>query len=274
MKSAFVSRYDRARGYHRTLVAASSVADSLQIGEFPPDSWMDHQGPLDTIRNQRNVMQEQDNQHGYDLWAPFYDETDNPMVATAKVALSEKLGSRNFANQSVLELGCGTGRNYRFFAERGCTSWIGLDFSHGMLEMAQACYSQANFVLHDIREPLPISSSSVDIVLVSLVLEHIQELGALYQEVARVVRPGGQIWILEMHPYLALQGTGAHFIQDGKEIRLTTVAHNISDLLGAGLHSGLVLLDVEEFPAQHPKARAKWQQAPYLLTIGWRRVPQ
>jgi malonyl-CoA O-methyltransferase len=67
----------------------------------------------------------------YDVWADSYDSYDNPMVYAAGYALSQ--APLGLAQKTILEFGCGTGRNLAALAARGATNLIGFDFSSAML---------------------------------------------------------------------------------------------------------------------------------------------
>src|SRR6185436_13665880 len=92
----------------------------------------------------------------------------------------------------IVEVGCGTGKNSVFFAEKA-RSVVALDFSDGMLAKARARVKapSVRFVHHDVREPWPVPATSADLVSVNLVLEHVEHIAFVFQEAARVLRPGG-----------------------------------------------------------------------------------
>src|SRR5207245_2491950 len=67
------------------------------------------------------------------------------------------------------------------------------------------------FVQHDLRMPWPVAAASIDVAVGNLVLEHIESLAPVFAEAARVVRPGGQLFICELHPARQRRGGQAHF---------------------------------------------------------------
>lgn len=65
--------------------------------------------------------------------------------------------------RDVLELGCGTGKNTMWLAERA-RRVTAMDFSPGMLDVARgrAPKDRVSFVQHDARERWPMDDASVD----------------------------------------------------------------------------------------------------------------
>ncbi|MGB5833494.1 MAG: class I SAM-dependent methyltransferase, partial [Thiohalocapsa sp.] len=51
-----------------------------------------------------------------------------------------------------------------------------------------------------IAERLPLTDASVDVVTMGYALRHVADLGVAFAELARVLRPGGRLLILEMVP--------------------------------------------------------------------------
>ncbi|MDQ3697995.1 MAG: class I SAM-dependent methyltransferase [Gemmatimonadota bacterium] len=94
---------------------------------------------------------------------------------------------------------------------------VALDFSDGMLARARELVSvpHARFVRHDVRERWPAPDSTFDAVIGKLVLEHVPDL-PVYREAARVLRPGGQLWLCELHPERQRRGGQAHFTDSAR----------------------------------------------------------
>jgi SAM-dependent methyltransferase len=83
------------------------------------------------------------------------------------------------AEKNVLDVGCGYGRN-RPIVEAVGGNWVGVEpFEGGSCTVVGRA------------ENLPFSDSSFDIVIMDAVLEHVEDVGASFTEVARVLRPGG-----------------------------------------------------------------------------------
>ena len=92
----------------------------------------------------------------------------------------------------VADLACGTGDVCDELLEAGYRA-VGFDFSHGMLLHAR---TRAPLAEADILR-LPLADGSVDGVTCGFAMRNVTDLGELFAETARVVRPGGRLAFLE-----------------------------------------------------------------------------
>ena len=107
----------------------------------------------------------------------------------------------------VLDLACGTGDLCRELVNAG-GSPIGVDFS---IEMLRAARTSSPLIAADILH-LPFADGSADGVTCGFALRNVVSLDALFGEIARVVRPGGRIGLLEVaEPQNAVMRRGHHF---------------------------------------------------------------
>jgi demethylmenaquinone methyltransferase/2-methoxy-6-polyprenyl-1,4-benzoquinol methylase len=92
----------------------------------------------------------------------------------------------------VADLACGTGDLCRELSRDGYRA-VGFDFSLGMLARAT---TDVPLVQADVLR-LPLADRSVDGATCGFALRNVADLGAFFAEIARVVRPGGRISLLE-----------------------------------------------------------------------------
>jgi demethylmenaquinone methyltransferase / 2-methoxy-6-polyprenyl-1,4-benzoquinol methylase len=92
----------------------------------------------------------------------------------------------------VLDLACGTGDLCRELARMGYRP-VGFDFSHGMLVNARA---EAPLVEADILR-LPVRDAGADGVTCGFALRNVVSLEGFFTELARVVRAGGRVALLD-----------------------------------------------------------------------------
>lgn len=215
------------------------------------------------------MSQSTDNiQQAYDRWAEIYDSNDNPTrdlnyqaIRNANLALP---------GQTVLEIGCGNGLNTTFLA-RHAQKVVAVDFSDQMLAKArQRVQSETvDFVTADITEPWRFKESSFDLVVGNLVLEHIDDLSQVYAEAYRVLRPGGQYYIAELHPYKQLRQSQAKFEdqQTGEEVLVEAYTHSTSEYVNTALAAGFLVDSMRE----HQKAD---EPVPRLLSLLFRKNSQ
>jgi ubiquinone/menaquinone biosynthesis C-methylase UbiE len=184
----------------------------------------------------------------YDRWAASYDTVENATRdLDARVLRRTPL---NLAGRDVLELGCGTGKNTAWLGRRARTV-VALDFSAGMLAKARQWVRAAHvrFVQHDVRRRWPAPDSSVDLVVGNLVLEHVRDLGPIYREMTRVLRPGGRILLCELHPERQRRGGQARFTDPatGRTVRVKAYLHTVGEYVNGGIAAGLSLRHLGEW---------------------------
>jgi demethylmenaquinone methyltransferase / 2-methoxy-6-polyprenyl-1,4-benzoquinol methylase len=130
----------------------------------------------------------------FDTISPRYDLVNRVMTFGMDVgwrrrtvgALALPPGAR------VFDLACGTGDLCRELAAAGLRP-VGFDFSHGMLRAAR---TEAPLVEADILR-LPVREGSADGATCGFALRNVVSLDGLFTELARVVRPGGRVALLE-----------------------------------------------------------------------------
>lgn len=94
---------------------------------------------------------------------------------------------------SLLDLACGRGRHAAFFAEAGLKV-TGVDISEASIDEARISVPDAEFVVHDMREPFrPGSFDAVCCLFTSLgYFEDIADDRAVFQAVLYALKPGGR----------------------------------------------------------------------------------
>lgn len=182
----------------------------------------------------------------YNLWAPQYDTNKNRARDLEALSLRSALADISFRN--CLEIGCGTGKN---------TEWLltnahritAVDFSDEMLDRAKKKLDseRVEFIQADITEEWNfISDTKYDLVVFSLVLEHIENLDPIFEKVSEVLHPGGMVYLGELHPFKQYLGTKARFETEKGQQEVSCFIHHISDFTRASEKNGLELIKLEE----------------------------
>jgi demethylmenaquinone methyltransferase/2-methoxy-6-polyprenyl-1,4-benzoquinol methylase len=99
--------------------------------------------------------------------------------------------------ERALDLATGTGDIAFAFADRGAAA-TGLDITERMIELAHAKRSGARFLVGDMLA-LPFASASFDIVTTGYGLRNVPNLMTSIDEIARVLRSGGQVLSLDFN---------------------------------------------------------------------------
>ena len=181
----------------------------------------------------------------YTDWSTTYDSDRNLTRDLDQTVTHKTLSHLHF--KSVLELGCGTGKNTGLLAAIGDRVHA-LDFSSGMIEKARGKLMQPNitFEIADITRPWPFADRSFDLVACNLVLEHVRDLSFIFSEAARVLVKGGRIFVCELHPFRQYGGTVARF-QRAETTEIPAFVHHLTDFTDAALASGLSLVSIKEW---------------------------
>ncbi len=134
-------------------------------------------------------------QQMFDTIAPRYDLVNRIMTMRLDVAWRRKAqASLNLARgSSVLDLACGTGDFCRSLESDGYQP-VGVDLSFGMLDAAR---TGAPLVQGDLLR-LPIKDAGIDGAVCGFALRNLVSLEPFFAELARVVRPGGRIALLDV----------------------------------------------------------------------------
>jgi len=173
-----------------------------------------------------------DIQHAYDQWADVYDRDNNLTRDLDSDITRNLLANRRF--DSILELGCGTGKNTVFLAQIG-ERIHALDFSEGMLQKAKEKVKSENvrFELADLTKRWPCEDNAYDLITCNLVLEHILDLSHIFSEAARTLRTNGLFLVNELHPFRQYAGSKARFESGDGIIKVDAFVHHISDFVRA-----------------------------------------
>ncbi len=129
------------------------------------------------------------------------DELPPEVVETFAGVTPISLSAQLQPGQKILDLGCGAGLDSRIAALRvGLQGTVvGVDFSSAMLDRARRAGVPNNvrFVASG-AEGLPFVDESFDVVLVNGIFNLNPDRTAIFREMHRVLRPGGQAFVAEL----------------------------------------------------------------------------
>ena len=187
-----------------------------------------------------------DVQQAYNSWAQQYDSNENKTRDLEARSLRETLTP--LICEHCLEIGCGTGKNTVWLMQKAATV-TAVDLSEEMLAKAKKKITSPNvtFVKADITQAWAFATKPYDLIGFSLVLEHIELLQPVFEKAAAVLKPGGHLYISELHPFKQYNGSKARFdTAEGTQV-VTCFNHHITDFTDAAKANGLTLVSLCEY---------------------------
>ncbi|MBI4810222.1 MAG: class I SAM-dependent methyltransferase [Ignavibacteriales bacterium] len=182
----------------------------------------------------------------YKNWSSSYD-VDRNLTRDLDERVTRDI-LKNLRCKSIIEIGCGTGKNTSFLAQIG-EKVHAIDFSEGMINKAKDKLQLQNvtFSIADITNRWHIRDRSADLIVCNLVLEHVENLPSIFSEAYRTLVDKGHLFICELHPFRQYQGTKASFQRDQGITEIQAFVHNISDFLDAAEINSFILESFKEW---------------------------
>lgn len=177
----------------------------------------------------------------YDKFAKDYDRAFAPLEKRFLSRWREETLSYLPENARILEIGAGTGLNFRFYPP--CRTAAASEISFKMLEFAREKNEFIHLVQAD-AESLPFAESSFDAAFATLVFCSIPNPENAFKELRRIVKPNGKIVLLE---HIRPKGLPGYFFDF---MNIFTVAlfedHFNRQTAQIAEKSGLKILEVKE----------------------------
>ena len=164
------------------------------------------------------------------LFAAFRKEQSDPAYFYSTLAsdtVTQMEQYQQIRGSLVVDVGAGPGYFRRAFEAAGA-SYISIDADAG--EMAAASLAQDTSLLGD-AQALPLRTGSVDVVFSSNVLEHVPRPEVMADEMLRVARPGGLVFLsytLWLSPWGGHETSPWHYVGGEFAARRYEQRHGVS----------------------------------------------
>jgi demethylmenaquinone methyltransferase/2-methoxy-6-polyprenyl-1,4-benzoquinol methylase len=151
----------------------------------------------------------------FDRISPSYDRVNRLMTFNADQRWRRELVCRLRVGPGdlVLDLACGTGDFAEICRKAGATA-VGLDFSRGMLNAANRRFPGLGIFVQGDALRLPFADGSFTAAVSGFALRNFVAIPPVLDELARVLKPGGRVGLLEVdrprNPLVAA-GHGLYF---------------------------------------------------------------
>ena len=187
-----------------------------------------------------------DNRAAYNQWSTIYDAMANKTRDAEAIVLRDLLSKVKFSK--VIELGCGTGKNTQWLAERA-DHIVAVDFSEQMINeaMKKTAGSNVEFAMADVKEPWRFAMLKADLITCSLILEHIEDIAFIFQQANELLVKAGLFYVGELHPYKQYQGSKARFEAGSELVTLQCFTHHMSEYMDAANKNNFSCLSLREW---------------------------
>lgn len=139
----------------------------------------------------------------------YADHVENKDSYHKNVVLPNLLRMMNISvGKHVLDLACGSGFFAHEFHKAGAIV-SGIDISPELIEIAKKEFPKLTFTVGSAHSFPKIPDESVDIITVILAIQNMREVKQTLTECARVLVPGGKIYIVMNHPAFRIPGASS-----------------------------------------------------------------
>ena len=210
--------------------------------------------------------------------ARLIESYSNPGFTDLDAVETERLEALGIAGKDVAQVCCNNGRELLSVKNMGAARCVGFDGAQGFIdqgrELAAVAGLGVEFVCTDIYDIDDEYAASFDVVTITIgVLGWMPDLDGFFAVVAKLIRPGGALFIYEHHPILEMIEPGeagapiawelSYFTKEpyvdtggldyfGSEEYdakpATSFSHTMAEVIMAGIDNGLAVEHFEEFP--------------------------
>jgi ubiquinone/menaquinone biosynthesis C-methylase UbiE len=196
----------------------------------------------------RRSALEKEPAEAYDLWSDDYDaQPGNLMLDLDEIIFMLLLNNLDLQNKAVADIGCGTGRHWHKLLNKKPSGLTGFDVSQGMLDKLKKKFPKANVcrIYDDQFSNIP--SSSFDVLISTLTIAHIQDIGLALNAWCHMLKKNADIIITDFHPKLLASGGRRTFSHNNRHMAVRNYVYHIHTIKNLLLKHGFITVAEEEF---------------------------
>ena len=207
----------------------------------------------------------------------------------------------NLTDKDVIQLACNNGRELISIKKAGAHRCVGIDISDAFIaqaeELAIATGVDVTFVRSDVYDTPSEFDGGFDLVYITIgALGWLPDLEAFFAVVHRLLRPGGRMFVYEMHPVLNMfeQESGTQMIasyfqsepffseaeadyfnpDETVDAPSYWFSHTLTDIFGGCLAHGLRITHFEEYPHDISNLFASFELQTHQLPLSFSLVAE
>ena len=104
-----------------------------------------------------------------------------------------------------------------------------------------------SFINVDVTSNWNFTNEKFDLVVCSLVLEHIEDIQDIISKISIHLTNSGILYIGELHPFKQYTGSKPRFDTESGEQIVTAFTHHITDFTEAANNNGLKTIEIKEY---------------------------
>ncbi len=167
----------------------------------------------------------------YRLWSETYGaQPDHPVLVLESEIWGHLLSKADVVDKVVIDIGVGTGRHWSELVSYGPRHLHGVDISREMLERLRARFPEAALYERTGTRLDAFSDASVDLIVSSLMLGHVRQVGDELREWTRILRNGGEILYTDFHPEALRAGAKRTFGYRGRTFEVESYCRAVHEL--------------------------------------------
>jgi SAM-dependent methyltransferase len=216
--------------------------------------------------------------HAKHVMAELIEAFGKPGYSVLDKTETARLEALGVTGKDVAQICCNNGRELLSVKNMGAARCVGFDGAQGFIDqgrkLAAAGGLDVEFVCTDIYDIGDEYNDSFDLLTITIgVLGWMPDLGAFFARVAKLIRPGGALFIYEHHPIIEMFEVGAageplvwelsyfnknpYVDSDGLDYLsgesydakpATSFSSTMSETIMAGVNTGMAVEHFEEFP--------------------------